>query len=72
MSEWISVKDRLPPVGVFVDVRYDVWRYKVKIYTEDGPGAYEGMNEYTNQPMFGLDVTDEDHKEVTHWMAING
>jgi len=67
VNEWISVKDRLPLIGAFVDVRYDVWRYKQKCYTEEGHTVYEGINEYTHKPRFELDDSGEDYKDVTHW-----
>lgn len=61
MSEWISVKDRLPPG---IDGRKRTNEDKVFIFdTEDGGEIYSGY--YSNK--YGWEVNDVSLYNVTHW-----
>lgn len=68
MSEWISVKDRLPPHEQFVVVASNIWRWPKIAYFGDRKLEHANLDSYfMSSP---LRVFFKDLDVVTHWMPL--
>jgi hypothetical protein len=71
VSEWISVKDRLPPITGYVDGGTD--RVLVKIDADYAPSILIASGEWWEEGFswyFDGRPYDKERSEVTHWMPL--
>lgn len=61
MSEWISVKERLPEEGVAVLIAYDADGRLLRRIAQQYYGVWY---------VFGAVVTADFNQKVTHWMPL--
>ena len=69
MTDWISVKDRLPVKGDTVRWKGIRWRHQRDTTFNDLEAEFLGMNEFTGCPMVEIDQ-DTHWNESTHWQPL--
>lgn len=67
MSEWISVKDRLPEPGQLCKVKYQDWRYGAIFDEGEDSQKHEGRGRF--EATMGEEL-GECYRSVTHWIPL--
>ncbi len=76
MTEWISVKDRLPELGTLCAISYTKpgWGGRMGVYIARYDRLYKTFNikDGYDEGFFktGLNTFSQKYDEVTHWMPL--